>query len=94
MNRIALVTHLIALAAGVAISSESRGDPGPSPSPATAVVLVAGNVWDGLADAALGPMEILVQGGRIAGMGRTVERPAGVRVVDLSAHTVTPGFID
>jgi imidazolonepropionase-like amidohydrolase len=58
------------------------------------VVLVAGNVWDGLADAALGPMEILVQGGRIAGMGKTVERPAGALVVDLSQHTVTPGFID
>jgi imidazolonepropionase-like amidohydrolase len=31
---------------------------------------------------------------RGAARGRTVERPAGCRVVDLSKHTVTPGFID
>ena len=94
MNRIAIVAQLITLAAGVAISGECRGDPVASPPPVSVVVLVAGNVWDGLADAALGPMEILVRDGRIAAMGRTVERPAGCRVVDLSKHTVTPGFID
>lgn len=94
MNRIAIVAQLITLAAGVAISGECRGDPVAAPPPVSVVVLVAGNVWDGLADAALGPMEILVRDGRIAAMGRTVERPAGCRVVDLSKHTVTPGFID
>jgi imidazolonepropionase-like amidohydrolase len=83
----------IALAAVVAMFGESRGPVAAPPQP-PAVVLVAGNVWDGLADTALGPMEILVRDGRIAAMGKTVERPAGARVVDLSTHTVTPGFID
>lgn len=94
MNRIAIVAQLVTLAAAVVISGECRGDPVASPPPVSVVVLVAGNVWDGLADAALGPMEILVRDGRIAAMGRTVERPAGCRVVDLSKHTATPGFID
>lgn len=94
MKPTAIVMHAIFLAVVVAMPAESRGGPGAAPPQATAVVLVAGNVWDGVADAALGPMEILVQDGRIAGMGRTVERPAGARIVDLSKHTVTPGFID
>jgi tryptophan 2-monooxygenase len=94
MKPTVIVMHAVVLAVVVAMPGESRGGPGAAPPQATAVVLVAGNVWDGVADAALGPMEILVQDGRIAGMGRTVERPAGARIVDLSKHTVTPGFID
>jgi adenine deaminase len=88
------VLMLVAVAAIILSSVESRGEPAGPPPQATAIVLVAGNVWDGLADAALGPMEILVQDGRIAAMARSVARPAGARVVDLSKHTVTPGFID
>ena len=94
MKRASLALPVVALVAVLATCGESRGGPNAAAPQATAVVLVAGNVWDGLADAPLGPMEILVQDGRIAGMGRTVERPAGARVVDLSKHTVTPGFID
>ena len=94
MKRASLLVPVVALVAVLATYGESRSGPTATAPQPTAVVLVAGNVWDGLADAPLGPMEILVQGGRIAGMGRTVERPAGARVVDLSTHTVTPGFID
>lgn len=81
------------LAAVVLLGDLPRRGVAASPQAPT-VVLVAGNVWDGVADGALGPMEILVQDGRISSMGRTVERPTGARVVDLSRHTVTPGFID
>jgi tryptophan 2-monooxygenase len=94
MKRASLLVPVVALVAVLATYGESRSGPTATAPQPTAVVLVAGNVWDGLADAPLGPMEILVQGGRIAGMGRTVERPAGARVVNLSTHTVTPGFID
>jgi tryptophan 2-monooxygenase len=90
MVTIAIVVQMVAV---VATSAAIRGDEPPA-EPATAMVLVAGNVWDGLADASLGPMEILVRDGRIAGMGRRVERPDGAPVVDLSGHTVMPGFID
>lgn len=94
MNRIVTLTHAFALSAVVAIGGEHRGDPAASPVPATAIVLVAGNVWDGITDAPSGPMEILIQDGLIADVGQTVERPPGARVVDLTGHTVTPGFID
>ena len=94
MNVPGLSIRIITLAAGLALLGESARSGFAAPPQPPAIVLVAGNVWDGIADAASGPMEILVQDGRIAAMGRTVERPTGARVVDLSRHTVTPGFID
>lgn len=66
----------------------------PVTAPAAPVVIVAGNVWDGAADQSLGPMEILVENGKISALARTVNRPAGAQIVDLSGHTVMPGFID
>jgi len=94
MGQVRVSTRIITLAAAVALFGELPRRGVAAPPHAPAAVLVAGNVWDGLADEALGPMEILVEDGRIVAMGRTVERPAGARVVDLSRHTVTPGFID
>jgi imidazolonepropionase-like amidohydrolase len=59
----------------------------------SATVLVCGSVFDG-AEEITGPAEILVEGNRITGIGRSVSRPAGAQVIDLSGRTVTPGFID
>src|ERR671928_329637 len=59
-----------------------------------ALVLVCGNVFDGISDPLTGPAEILVQDNRIAQIARSVERPPGARVIDLSERTVSPGFID
>ncbi|MFZ4792162.1 MAG: amidohydrolase family protein [Candidatus Competibacteraceae bacterium] len=83
----AVMAGVLALSAASALAAESRTAPPP-------LVIVAGNVWDGLADKALGPMEILVKDGKIAAMGKTVEHPADAKVVELPDHTVTPGFID
>src|SRR6185437_9896791 len=58
------------------------------------LILVCGNVFDGLSDSLSGPAEILVDGNRIAKIERSVGRPAGATVVDLSERTVSPGFID
>lgn len=57
-------------------------------------VLLAGNYWDGVSDAPLGAAEILVVDGRIAEVGKSVARPEGARVIDLSSKFVMPGFID
>ncbi len=62
--------------------------------PQESVVLLCENVWDGQADETLGPMEILVQDGKIADMDRKVARPDGARIVSLPNRTVTPGFTD
>lgn len=57
-------------------------------------VLMCGRIFDGTADELTGPTEILIEGDRITGIGRSVSRPRGARVIDLSDHTVTPGFVD
>ena len=59
-----------------------------------ALVLVCGNVFDGISDTLTGPAEILVEDNRIATIQRSVERPPGARVIDLSERTVSPGLID
>lgn len=60
----------------------------------SAIVLLCGNLLDGVSETLSGPMEILVQGNRITSVGRTVKRPPSAEVIDLSDRTVSPGFID
>ena len=60
----------------------------------SATVLVCGNVFDGSSEELSGSAEILVEGNRIASIGRSVNRPPGAQVIDLSDRTVSPGFID
>ncbi len=60
----------------------------------SATVLVCGRVFDGTAEELTGPSEILIEGNRIASIGRSVNRPPGTRLIDLSDRTVAPGFID
>lgn len=57
-------------------------------------VLVCGKIFDGISAALTGPAEILIEGNRIACLGRSVARPQGVQVTDLSDRTAAPGFID
>jgi imidazolonepropionase-like amidohydrolase len=67
---------------------------GALPAATPPLLIVAGNVWDGLAAKPLGPMEILVENGRIVAMAPSLPRPPDARVVSLPGHMVTPGFID
>ena len=60
----------------------------------SAIVLLCGNLFDGVSETLSGPMEILVQGNRITSVARSVERPPSAQVIDLSDRTVSPGFID
>jgi len=38
--------------------------------------------------------DLLVQNGKIAGIGKALNAPAGVKVVDLTGKTLTPGLVD
>ena len=58
------------------------------------VVLVCGNVFDGVSEGLSGLGEILVQDGKIAEVAEEVGRPPNAEVIDLSERTVMPGFID
>ena len=60
----------------------------------TPVVLVGGKIWDGIADEPLGVAEILIKDGKIAEMGKTVNRPAEAKIIKLDGHTILPGLMD
>ncbi|MBU4439796.1 MAG: amidohydrolase family protein [Acetobacterium sp.] len=60
----------------------------------TVSVISAGNFWDGLTDAPVGPREILVQDGVIQEIGSTVAAPPGAERIDLGDKLVMPGLID
>ncbi len=60
----------------------------------TKIVVICGNLFDGLSDVLLGPTEILIEGDAIVEVSGSVGRPAGATIYDLSDRTVSPGFID
>jgi imidazolonepropionase-like amidohydrolase len=60
----------------------------------TVSVLACGAVFDGISEELLPHAELLVEDGVIREIGRSVGRPAGATVIDLSDRTVSPGFID
>jgi imidazolonepropionase-like amidohydrolase len=61
-------------------------------APVTAIR--AGVLIDGSGGTPMKNAVILVQSGRITAVGTNVQVPAGATVIDLSAETVLPGFID
>lgn len=56
-------------------------------------VIIAEQVWDGLADNPLGSREIRVENGQITAIDTTVDR-SNAQIIELKDHTVTAGFID
>ncbi|MEU4596492.1 amidohydrolase family protein [Nocardia sp. NPDC023988] len=57
-------------------------------------LLTGAIVWDGLTDTPAGKRDILVENDRITQVGENITAPADATVIDLSGHTVTPGFMD
>ena len=58
-----------------------------------ATLITGATVWDGIS-AQSAPRQVLVVDGRIQRVADAIEAPPDTRVVDLSGHTLTPGFID
>lgn len=56
--------------------------------------IICGKLYDGIRDEIQGRKEILVEDKKILEVGDHTAEPAGCRVIDLSALTVTPGMID
>ncbi|MGW5573423.1 amidohydrolase family protein [Nocardia thailandica] len=59
-----------------------------------ATLLTGCVLWDGLADGPVGVRDVVVEGDRITRIGTDLEVPGDATVIDLSGHTVTPGFMD
>lgn len=64
------------------------------PPEAHATLLTGAVVWDGLSAAPAGTRDVLVRDGRIERVAERLRATGDETVVDLSGHTLTPGFID
>lgn len=60
----------------------------------SASVLSCGAMFDGVSPDVSGPVEISVRDGAIVEIGRSVARPEGAEIHDLTDRCVSPGFID
>jgi imidazolonepropionase-like amidohydrolase len=87
---IAVLALVLPTFAGVADGSEK------APSAPKVVCIRAGRLFDGTGDATRPDQVIVVEGDRIAAVGRPSEVtvPGGAEVIDLSGATVLPGLID
>jgi len=61
---------------------------------AETTVLRAARLFDGTGGEVLSPATVIVEGERIAAVGRSLPVPEGARVIELGDATLTPGLID
>ena len=57
-------------------------------------ILKAAHLFDGKSDALVSPGVVVVEGGRITGVGTRATQPAGAEVIDLGEATLMPGMMD
>lgn len=57
-------------------------------------LIKCGKLFNGIQEALLENMEILVQGEKIKAVGKDLQHPQDAEIIDLSDCTVTPGMID
>ena len=98
MNRIALAIAAITIPAVITAQNVSSFPPAVQAVisvPETRVALQHVRVVDGTGKAPLDDQTILIDSGKIVSVGPAASAvvPAGVRVMDLSGHTVIPGIV-
>lgn len=86
MRKILLIVALCGLAVVPAMSQEKK--------PGKAYVLKAARMFDGKSDSLTTPGMVVVQNGKIVGVGASASAPEGADVIDLGDATLLPGFID
>jgi imidazolonepropionase-like amidohydrolase len=90
MRRIAV--SLVAFAATLAGTVAAQApNPAPAPQP---LVLKAAHLFDGVDGRLDSPGLLVIEGGRITGVGAAAVVPANAKVIDLGNATLLPGAID
>jgi imidazolonepropionase-like amidohydrolase len=94
--RAALALALAALAASgpPARAAEAEAAGAGAGGEAPVLVVRAARLIDGSGGPILAPAAVRIRGERIEAVGRTLDAPAGARVIDLGPATLLPGLID
>jgi imidazolonepropionase-like amidohydrolase len=86
MRKLLLIVALCGLAVIPATGQEKKA--------LKTYVLKAARLFDGRSDSLTMPGIVVVQNGRISGVGASAKVPEGAEVIDLGDATLLPGFID
>ena len=86
------VAALAGLSAALSIASSTAAQAPPAAA-TPPIVLRAAHLFDGRSGRLVSPGLVVVQGGRISGVGDAAV-PPGAKVIDLGDATLLPGFID
>lgn len=85
---------LLSTLAGASVASGIDAQRVTVPDSADVTAVVAGRLIDGVDGSVRENVTIVVRGTRLEAVGEDVELPPGATLIDLSDHTVMPGFID
>lgn len=88
--------HVAGAAAGLLLAFASHAQAPTARNDATSapLVLKAAHLFDGKSGRLVSPGLVVVQGGKIVGVGAGAGIPAGARVIELGDATLLPGYID
>jgi len=86
MRKLLLIAATCGLAAVPAMSQENKAG--------KVYVLKAARMFDGKSDSLTTPGMVVVEHGKVVGVGASASVPAGAEVIDLGDATLLPGFID
>jgi len=82
-----IIASLVLTLALCASTVAQAADPKPS------VLITNANIFNGKSDKLATGMSVLVEGNKIAKIGKSIAAPAGATVIDAKGRTMTPGFI-
>ena len=93
-NAIVAVAALAVALVMAPVDIDAQGNRLAFPDNNDVTAVLAGRLIDGVAGSVQEDVTILIRGRRIEAVGQNVSVPSGATRIDLSDHTVMPGFID
>lgn len=93
-TRIAMLPTLLLTAVGAAVPTGLEAQRVTLPDSTEVTAITAGRLIDGTDGSVRENVTIVVRGTRLQAVGENVSVPSGATRIDLSDHTVMPGFID
>ena len=85
---------ILSLAICMAVSTVSFAAEASAPAVTPTLYVKCGKLMTSASEPLQGPMTMIVSGGRITALGKSLAMSAGAQELDYSNYTVVPGFID